>query len=137
MIQRDFILKEIEKLNLLIAKITGLKNDGKTDEANTLINNHVLHTSGFTIHELEPLDTSETIEFLKKEKKLSVMEFKVLAELCFQAAELASPLCSTKSINLYKKSLVILEHITATEKTYDFEREDRTNVIRSKINDCN
>lgn len=97
MMQRDFILKELEKLNLLLAKLMGLKNDGKTSEANELINNHFEQTSGQQIHELDKLEDSETIGFLKEEKELSPTEFKVLAELCFQAAKFATSPCSAKS----------------------------------------
>ncbi|GAA0189874.1 hypothetical protein GCM10009122_50790 [Fulvivirga kasyanovii] len=136
MMQRDFILKELEKLNLLLVKLMGLKDDGRTPEANELINNHFEQTSGQQIHELDNLEDSETITFLKEEKKLKPIEFKVLAELCFQAAEFATPPCSAKSINLYRKTLIILEHITAIEKTFDFEREERIALIRTKINDC-
>lgn len=136
MMQRDFILKELEKLNLLLAKLMGLKSAGKTSEANELINNHFEQTSGVSLNDIEALNDTSIITYLKEKKELSVIEFKVLAELCFQAAELAIPPCSDRSISHYKKALVMLEYITASEKTYDFEREERISLISTRINDC-
>ncbi|UII30860.1 hypothetical protein LVD17_21435 [Fulvivirga ulvae] len=136
MMQRDFILKELEKLSILLAKLMGLKQDGKTAEAEKLINNYFEQTSGIGIDELEALNDSEVTAFLTNTRKLTTIEFKVLAELCFQAAEFTSPSCSLKSISLYKKSLVMLEHITAAEKTFDFEREEKVKLIRAKISNC-
>lgn len=136
MIRKDFILKELEKLNFLLVKLMGLKAEGKMPEASELIKKHFEQTSGVALSEIEALDDTEVVDFLKKNTDISTTQFKILAELAFQAGEFLIPQCTDKSISLYRKSLVMLEFITATEKTYDFQREEKIVLIRKKISDC-
>ncbi|UII25261.1 hypothetical protein LVD15_18375 [Fulvivirga maritima] len=134
MIRKDYILKEIQKLHLLIAKVLGLKNEGKHHNALRVLDEHVVGESGLTLVDVEHMDNEGLINKLMETSDLKLVEYNILAEVAYEAAELKRIIGKEQeAINLYTKSLILFNHVTAEERIFDFQREQKISDINQAI----
>ncbi|MBL3655716.1 hypothetical protein [Fulvivirga sediminis] len=138
MIRKDYILKEIQKLHLLIAKVLGLKSEGKHHDALRVLDEHIVGESGLRLEDVEHLDNEGLINKLMETSDLKLVEYNILAEVAYEAAEIKRIIGQDqKAMNLYTKSLILFNHVTAEERIFDFEREQKMKDIQLAITDLN
>ncbi|MXV13681.1 hypothetical protein [Hufsiella ginkgonis] len=85
MIRKDSLLFEIEKLAQVLAKIIGLKKEGKVKESHDLVNNALVDYFALNEDRLDSISTDE-MSALLKEKNFPTEKLNYLANLVFERA---------------------------------------------------
>jgi tetratricopeptide (TPR) repeat protein len=113
MIQRDYIMRMIEQLAIVLKKILHLKQEGKIDEAETEISNIGKTLLGLDIDFLNKFNTAGIIDFLTRSNSFDTGKCIIIAELLKEKGELhdirkelnESYQCYQKSLDLYLEVL--------------------------------
>jgi hypothetical protein len=133
-VEKDFLMRYLNQLGVVIAKLLGLKEQGKFQEANQVIENSLLDF-GLKMPEVYlNIDQAELLSKLKTRDDLNDGQMKVLAELLFQKGEIERGLSNTEIDNqYYSRALILLEYLTDNEKVYSLERGERIDWIKSYL----
>ncbi len=131
--QKDFILREIEKISTLLRYLIGklipsslVENYEETIE---LINRELVENSGFNINEILSFSIKDFDEVFTQSKGYSYENTELLADLLFT---LGNDRSQSKS-NYLKKALELYEYINEKSKTFSFERISKIEEIKVKI----
>jgi hypothetical protein len=133
-VEKDFLMRYLNQLGVVIAKLLGLKEQGKFQEANQVIENSLLDF-GLKMPEVYlNIDQAELLSKLKTTYDLNDGQIKILAELLFQKGEIERGLSNTEIDNqYYSRALILLEYLTDNEKVYSLERGQRIDWIKSYL----
>jgi hypothetical protein len=133
-VEKDFLMRYLNQLGVVIAKLLGLKEQGKFQEANQVIENSLLDFGFKTPEEYLNIDEAELLSKLKTTYDLNDGQIKILAELLFQKGEIERGLSNTEIDNqYYSRALILLEYLTDNEKVYSLERGQRIDWIKSHL----
>ena len=134
MIRKDYILKEIQKLHLLIAKVLGLKTEGRNLEALDMLDQYISAESGLALEDVMDMDEQQLIDEIKETVDLKLVEYSILAETTYVAAEIKKDEGDIDgALNLFAKSLILFDYVTLEERTVSFEREQKIANINQYI----
>jgi hypothetical protein len=136
--QKDYILREIEKIGAIISAIRQKLFGGKEKLAiNT--ENEVKEAAGmlmdslnFDLHKFLEFDNEKSIQYLNGFKGFNednLEEFSaVMAQIGFS--------CETnKAKNYLQKALLLYNHINSKTKTFSFERENNIKRIEDMLHE--
>jgi hypothetical protein len=84
MLRRDSFMAEIQKLTQVLARILGLKNENKYDEAEDLIKSTLASDFGFNFDDLNATSTTD-FEALLKTKNFPSEQLDLLAQVLFES----------------------------------------------------
>jgi hypothetical protein len=130
MYSRDYILKLVQQLAQVVAKLAGLKDNGDLVKASEVLSDAYKEMIGIERVQLIELDESDMITILSVQYHLSHDQLEVLARLLYEDALLV---VDGKKV-FYRKSLSILEYLNKEQRLYSFERENLMNMIRKNLN---
>jgi len=130
MYRRDYFLKLVQQFTKILEKLIGLKERGEIPQALDLIREAYIDLFNVNREYLMGLPNNVLVEKLEGDHKFKNEQLEVLAKLFFQDAELVN---GKEQIDLYAKSLLILEYLNKKQKMYSFEREDLIKEINAKI----
>jgi len=132
--QRDYILREIEKISVVILAILGkfkrIKSKKQFEQERTMIDNQLEETSGLTIDKLLSFTEEEIISFIDVNEGFDPGNMELLADLLIAFAE-NSP--ENESRNLINKALIILEYVDRETKTFSMERSSKRSCLRERL----
>lgn len=134
--QRDFLLREIEKIGLLLRAILDnlmgkSENLGFTTAYDFEKTNDLLHTeTGFDLDHFVSLDEASGKTYLDQFTGLNVMNIELLAELLYLSGIREQ---GDKRNVLLEKALQLYNVCENTDKTYSFERQSKINRIKSAL----
>ena len=128
---RDYILNEIEKLALVIARLMGLKTAGKDDEFIHLADSTLLHEYNIHLEELLEL-TTEGFERILEKENYSADKLDALAQLLFLHSEpfVANP----ETLLSLQKVLIIFDQLEQKHHRQSFENINKRNRIYEFMN---
>ena len=128
--QKDFILREIEKIGTLLRYLIGklipsssVKNSEETIE---LINRELVENSDFNINEILSLSIKDFDEVFTQGKGYSFENVELLADLLYTIGNNQV----TINIDHLKKALELYEYVSKKSKTYSFERISKIEEIK-------
>ena len=101
MIRRDFLQAEIEKLAQAIAKILGLKEAGKTQEAGDLTNKFLLHDFDLKFEEILLL-SHDQFKLLLLTKKYPAQKLDLLSRFLWE---------SVSPFQQNPETIIVLNHV--------------------------
>lgn len=134
--QRDYILREIEKMGMVLRAILN-KFKGNTDNPAIQIEKQFEETKEMLKAELDfdfdqfiAQNELQSAKYLESFRGINIENLELLADLFIQTSTLEEK--NTRKIHL-TKALQILEYCKETDKTYSFDREARINEILKKI----
>jgi hypothetical protein len=125
MLRRDYFQAEIEKLAQVLAKILGLKNQGKKEESYNLINETLLKD-----FDLGPDSLNKPVEIFKillQEKNYPFQKLDLLGQLLYEKAMLIEE--PTQAIDLLKKVLIIFDALEKEHHQQSFENLSKRKII--------
>ena len=135
--QRDYILREIEKIGLIMRtilnKLIGKKNNQETitkkqfKEEKDLL----LGETGFDLDLFLASDETESLEYIDRFKGLNTQNLEILAEIIYQYAE--EDIENNRP--LLEKALAIYILCNVKDMTYSFSRELKISLIKDILND--
>ena len=134
--QKDYILREIEKMAAILGAIRqklfggsdnlSLSVEKQFDETKDML----LNDAGFDLEKFMSLDKAEGNVYLSGIKGLSVENIELLAEC---VAGLGSGCKSDVSRTYSEKALQLLEYCNEKSKTFSLEREEKIEAIRKMV----
>ena len=133
-VEKDYLMRYFNQLGVVLARILGLKDKGRFEEANEVIENSLLDFGLKTPEEYINLNPADFLFKLKATQNLNDGQIKILAELLFQKGEVERGL-SNSGIDkkYYSRALILLEYITDNEKVYSLERGQKIDWIKSYL----
>jgi len=133
--QKDYLMREIEKIGFMLRaifnKLIGKKNDfsitmeTKFDYAKTMMQNEI----DFDLPYYLSLDKTESELYIHKFQGLNVANIELLADI-LQKIAMGSETISAEGKVFFEKSLNLYEHCNLADKTFSFAREQKINDIK-------
>ena len=131
MIRKDFIEAEIQKLAQVIAKIIGLKNEGKLDEALEISEHSLSENFGFDQKLIEQ-GSVEEFETELKSRNYSAEKLNALAQILFESSY---PFQDTEECVAVMHKVALVLHLLETEHhQQSFENLSRREMIDNFLN---
>ena len=134
--QRDYLLREIEKIGAIMSAIRQKLFDGKGNLAITLeqqVNDTkgmLLDKMNFDLDNFLELNVEDTNEYLKNIEGFSVENIEILAEII---SEIGFDNKCDNSQKYLEKALQLYELCGFKSKTFSFEREANINAIKNVL----
>ena len=133
--QRDYILREIEKISVMLMAMLGkfkrIKSKKQFEQERSMIDNELEEAGELSIDKLISFTDEEIISYIDENKGFDPGNMELLADLLNVFAE---NLPENDSQNLNKKALLILEHIDRESRTFSMERSLKINSLKEKLN---
>lgn len=136
--QKDYILREIEKMGMVLQAIlnkfrgnndnTAIHIEKQFDETKEMLKTEL----DFDIDQFIVQNESQSASYLNGFKELNIENLELLAEVFIQMSTLEE---KDKSKMHLTKAIQILEYCKQTDKTYSFDREARINEILKQIDE--
>jgi hypothetical protein len=130
MIRKDYILRMVQEFAKFLAKIIGLKMDGKLDEALKEIDNVYKGMIDLDPIVLKSLGPEEVLDFLLKEKKYNNHHIKMIAELLFEEGQIyvenGDPISAR---NVMEKAKILINYLMESDSTFSFDWYEKISVI--------
>jgi hypothetical protein len=138
--QEDYLLREIDKLGMVMRAILNSLAGGKENFAITLEKQFeetkeiLLNEINFDIDKLLKLNDSEILEYISGFKGFTHGNLEILAEITAQFGFNGKP--DEKRIRL-EKALLLFEICEQYDKTFSIERENRITIIKDALAEIN
>ena len=134
--EKDYILRMIEMMGEFIAAIFGLIKKGDYKQASESLDrayhNFLKEDASF----FQKIPKDEISEKLVSEHNYTNNHLEILAVLFYAEAELKYKAGKkSESIELYKKSLILLEFVDSESRTYSLNREARQRSVKDRIDE--
>ncbi len=134
--QKDYILREIEKIGEILQaigqKLFGGDNSYTSNFGNEdAVTNMLLSQLNFDINKLDVLDNSEFEEYITNLAGFNYDNIEYLAGLLLQTGLTSN---FGKSQEYLIKSLRLYEYLNIKTKTFSFEREKNISTIKEALN---
>jgi hypothetical protein len=134
MYQKDYILRIIEQIGILIRGILGLIENGNLEEAREKLDDLYYETLKEDAAFFTLIPAEKLTQKLLTDHNYTNGHLEILAELLNVEAELAFAKGNrTGSLEYSRKSLTLLAFLDEAYKTYSKERLDKMNMIRERI----
>ena len=131
--QKDFILREIEKistlLRYLIGKLVPSSSVENSEETIELINRELVENSGINIDMLLDITIKDFDEVFTQNKGYSFENIELVADLLFTIGN--DPI--NNKTNHLKRALELYEYINEKSKTFSFERQKKIDEIKTLL----
>ena len=131
--QKDFLLREIEKigtlLKYLMGKIIPSSSVENSEEIIELINRELVENSGFNVIEILKFSIKDVDDVFIESKGYSFEKIELLADLLYTIGNDQT----TINIDYIKKALELYEYINEKSKTYSFERISKIEEIKKLL----
>ncbi|HEY0898872.1 MAG TPA: hypothetical protein VGD90_06040 [Sphingobacteriaceae bacterium] len=135
MIRRDFIQAEIQKLAQVLARIIGLKRDGRPDQAYELLKHSLSEHFDFNMDDLRELSTPDFLEELRK-KNFPAEKADLLAQYLLEAVQ---PLQSQdpNARKILEKVLALFDFLEQEHHRQTLENLQRRSAIDKFLKESN
>jgi hypothetical protein len=131
--RRDYFKKQIDELgqvlNKLLSDLLKLKNDGNINGGMERTNEVLQKEIALDLQQLLSIPEDTFIEELKN-KKIADDNLNRLADILLELAENTTEGNTQQKEMLYKKSLLLLEHVQRSDSTYSMERHEKIERIK-------
>ncbi len=134
--QKDYLLREIEKIRFVLQAILGKMIGGKIDSAVedadhfAQTNELLIDNVNLDLEKLMTLNDSETKEYINTFEGLSIENLEMLSDVLYHLG--LTDKVSEKRL-FFHKALQILDICNKTDKTFSFERENKIRTINSEL----
>lgn len=134
--QKDYILREIEKIGVIVRAVLGHITGEEHKEAITVGNEFeqttewILERTNISLNKILKLEKQSLKDYISTFKGINITNLELLAEVYYQTG-IRSP--EGKKEKLLKKALQIYELCCETDRTYSFGRERKMSEIRNMI----
>lgn len=131
--QKDYILREIEKIGtLLIYLIEKFKKSNtqlENDENIVLVNTELVEKSGINIENLLTIKEENFDKIISLNKGFNFENIELLADLLFTIGNEENTIKKT----YLNKALELYNYINTKTKTFSFDREEKMNTIKNLL----
>ncbi|MCF8335958.1 MAG: hypothetical protein K9H65_05085 [Bacteroidales bacterium] len=131
--QRDYILREIEKIHVLLQALLGRITGGNTDippvsEDFEQVNKQVINDTRIDLNVLLKSGSEQFDNIFKKEYGYSVANIELFADML---AEMAKKAEGSLKDQLNQKALETYEYVDGLSNSFSFDRRKKMDVLRN------
>jgi len=134
MFSRDYIMRLIEEFARMLAAISGLKLEGKLDEALKKVDdayNDLLHIAPSTLMSLKG---QEVIKVLQDELKFESQQLRMVAELLYEQGQIYNELGDPVSAkNVFEKARILIGFLMENDSTFSFDWYEKLRIIDEQL----
>jgi hypothetical protein len=130
--RRDYLEKEIEKMQAVLQKIFRMRVD-KEEEVQEIISTELVHYFDASLRQMQQM-TEDEFQLFAKDKSASLLSY--LGNLLYVSVNIELPLTDTGKLSL-KKALFAWKSWETKTKTLDLEQKDIQNKIIALLNEQN
>ncbi len=132
--QKDFIMKMIQMIAEIIARILGLIKNGDSEQANLILGNAYRDFLKEDASFFRNISKEKLTDDLLTGHNYTNDHLKILSELFFAEGELNFAKGDQEtSLNYYEKSLLILKFSESYSRTFSLSLEAKINLLVEKI----
>jgi hypothetical protein len=133
--RKDFILRIIEEIVRMIARMTGLMKEGQFSKAGEMAGQTL---KDFFSLEADTIDTTgeeELLELLVREKQLDNRQLAVIAEILHLHGDALKGEGKTEHARIrYRKALSVYRYLESSEtRTFSLERKNRILLLQALL----
>jgi hypothetical protein len=122
MLQRDYILRLIEEFGKFLAAITGLRLEGKLEEALKKVDETYNELLEIDPKVVKSLNDDEVLGFFQEEKKYDNKQLNLVAELLYQEGMIYSEEGDPVSArNVLEKSKILINYLMENDSTFSYD----------------
>lgn len=137
MAQEDRLKKQIEELARVLGKVlTKLMNRdrGSVSDPIESIAQQVKDEAGLDLKKMMAVPSEELIKTITSDTNLKKDHLEIVADIFFEAGGYYSSQGEEKQgKELYRKAIVLLQHMTVIDKTYNKVREEKIREIEKRL----
>ncbi|PCH67602.1 MAG: hypothetical protein COC06_10990 [Bacteroidales bacterium] len=134
MYQKDFIMRMIQMIAEVIARILGLIKEGDPEQANLILENAYRDFLKEDASFFRNMPKEKLTDDLLTEHNYTNGHLKILSELFFAEGELNFAKGDMEiSLNYYEKSLLILTFSEESSNAFSLSSEAKSNLLKEKI----
>lgn len=134
MYQKDYILRMVEEMARVIAALVDLKQNKEFDKAYDLIEKTFDEKLGIEKDILLSMDQDELVDRLTDEFDYTASHLGMMAELLKLEADLLfDDEDRVQAGEIYRKALVLYNHVDKENKTYSFDRIKKVSAIKKRL----
>lgn len=134
MYQKDYILREVERIGILIAGILGIIKKGDFQEANKSIDDAYLDVLKEDAAFFNHIPMNDLTENLIQQHNYTHGHLEILSELFYAQGELYYAQDDQNScLQYYQKSLKLLEFLDKESGAYSLEKQTKIANIKKRI----
>jgi len=134
MYNKDYILRMIEMIGDLIAGILGLIKNGDLQKAEQTLDDAYYDFLKEDASFFRKIKTEKLTEELIEKHNYTNGHLEILSELFFAEAELlAAKGDKDKAIEYYEKSLLLLDFVLETTKSFSFDKQSKFLLLQNRI----
>lgn len=133
MFRKDYILRIVEEIARFLAKAMGLLKEGKHELAEEWLQKgyKLLKADRGRLLNLPP---GEMVEELERRQGLDFTKMELIADLIQAEGEILLARNDPGADNTFLKSLALYEYIDKNHNVYSFDRADKINRLKNKLN---
>lgn len=130
--QKDYILREIEKIGVIVRAVLGRITGEEHKEAVTVgqefeqTTEWILQETNINLNKILTLEKQPLRDYISSFKGINVANLELLAEIYYQTG-IRTP--AGKKEKLLQKALELYTLCAETDRTYSFDRERKMNEI--------
>ena len=130
MLRKDFFLAEMERLAQVIARIIGLRLEGKLEEANKLVEESLIKDFELDLPNVINL-SDEDFQSLLNDKKYPQQKLNLLSQLLFEESRISKE--TAKTISILKKVLLVFNSLEKEHHTQSLDNINKRATIEKFI----
>lgn len=134
--QKDFLLREIEKMGLILLAILN-KCKGRNENLAITIENAFEQTNELLINQTEfdlkhflSLDELACEDYISGFKGINTTNLELLADILFELGNVEK---LSENVHYLKKTLMVYELCEKRDKTFSFDRKSKIEVLKNSI----
>jgi len=131
LIQKDYILRLIEEAAKVLAIALKLKNDGDFDMAEQTLDKAYGDILKIDKKDVLFVSNNELISYLTDGLKMETAKLEILANFFTEDSFFEKDTETQR--NLIEKVLILLQHINKIDKTFSFERINKTERLKKAL----
>ena len=134
MLSRDYIMRLVEEFARILAAISGLKLEGKLEEALKKIDDTYNELLSISPSMLMSLKNQEIMKVLHGELKFENRQIRMVAELLYEQGQIYNELGDPVSAkNVLEKSRVLIGFLMENDPTFSFDWYEKLRIIDEQL----
>ncbi len=136
MIQRDFILRQIQQLVQVLTRVLKLKQEGHPSEVVALVNTGLQETLGMGVQDLASLPPEDLLALCSDNGRLHADKTLVVAELleaAFDGDAILAKAPGHEPANPLKAALYLYEALVGAGEAVPFDIYDRISYLKQQL----
>ncbi|MBN2890690.1 MAG: hypothetical protein JXL97_02375 [Bacteroidales bacterium] len=128
--QKDYLMRQIDQLGVVLAailgKLLGLKNQVQSIHAIELVTNELKEEANIDLEDI----LNEDIEKILSNNNLNMSNLETLTNILLETAETKK---NEEQLTIYRKCLELFEYINKNDKNLSFERFQKIEELKKVI----